>query len=246
MISEASTHRILAARCSRCDTTDFCPTLSPNYCQKNGQMIGRMSSLHAGVGQVLQTPHVLGELHGCTAGEGPRRPLPEVGGDLSGVLVAQEVETELHRGEVDLLQQPVNKQEVMRHGKEETLVRQEVVGGASRQAEDTRVEVERTSRIFDPQHGLLHHEVLQRPDEDQSHQCATGSDTGSIFLFFLINCTSEMFKFTFNQVKDQTISLTEDKNRTSTATKKMSDVTDQLTLGQSGLCWFGREQVRHQ
>lgn len=52
-----------------------------------------------------RSAYVLRELYGGSAGEGPRRPLSDVGRDVRLVLVAQEVVGETHRGEVDFLQQ---------------------------------------------------------------------------------------------------------------------------------------------
>lgn len=51
--------------------------------------------------------HILCELYRGSAGERPGRPLSDVARDVALVLVSQEVEREAHRGEVDLLQQPV-------------------------------------------------------------------------------------------------------------------------------------------
>lgn len=58
---------------------------------------------------------VLCELDGGSAGEGPRRPLPDVSRDVRLVLVAQEVVGETHRGEVDFLEQPEEEREVSSH-----------------------------------------------------------------------------------------------------------------------------------
>lgn len=51
---------------------------------------------------------VLGELYGGSPGEGPRRPLFDIGRDVRLFLVAQEVEGETHRREVDFLEQAGN------------------------------------------------------------------------------------------------------------------------------------------
>lgn len=51
------------------------------------------------------------------------------------------------------------------------------VFGDSRQAQDSCVEVQRPSRVFDPQHRLLHHVVLQRPESDSSTSHQDGSNT---------------------------------------------------------------------
>lgn len=53
----------------------------------------------------LCSRYVLRELQRGGAREGPRRPLLDVGGDVGGLLVAQQVVAEAHGGEVDLLQQ---------------------------------------------------------------------------------------------------------------------------------------------
>lgn len=52
--------------------------------------------------------YVLSELYGGSAGEGPRRPLFDVGRDVGLFLVTQEVEGETHGREVDFLEQAGN------------------------------------------------------------------------------------------------------------------------------------------
>lgn len=39
----------------------------------------------------------------------------------------------------------------------------------SRHAQDSGVEVQRFNRIFNPQHRLLHHEILQQQQHTETH-----------------------------------------------------------------------------
>lgn len=104
---------------------------------------------------------LLCELERGGPGEGPGRPLLEVQWDVAGALEAQQVVGEAHGGEVDLLQQ------TGRGYTGYTLVTHPDGSGRgltaahSRHAQDSGVEFQGPPGVFDSQHGLLQHEVLQ-------------------------------------------------------------------------------------
>lgn len=112
---------------------------------------------------------LLCQLDGGSSGKGPGRPFLHICGNLLLVLVAQEEEGESHGGEVELLQQPerfctpdkklslsikwipLNRVHLNKHPH-----------AYSRHAKNSGVEIQWFDWIFNPQHRLLHHEILRQ------------------------------------------------------------------------------------